>query len=112
MSSYPGPSLEDQIEDNWGHYSGSISDGTLAYNIPPPEIYAKLLAFYEPHRERIEERVAGFPGDDEASWRDYRTIVWDDIPKPPESVFERYKFEGGKYIPIEGKGKAKNDTDD
>lgn len=103
MSSFPGSSLEDLIEDRYGHYSGSITTYDLAYNVPPPELFARLIAFYEPHREKLEWRAREFPGDEEASWRDYRDVVWDDIPDAGDEVFEGYKFKDGVYHPIEKK---------
>lgn len=99
MSSFPGSSLEDLIEDMYGHYTGSITTWDLAYNVPPPELFQRLVAFYEPHRETLEWRAREFPGDEEASWRDYRTVVWDDIPRAGDEVFRGYKFVNGKYLP-------------
>lgn len=88
MSSFPGSKLEDLLDDLYGNYYGSLSEGTLRWVPLPAELMTRVVNFYEPYREELESRLEGFPGDDEASWRDYRNfVVMDEIPRPPEEIF-------------------------
>jgi len=78
MSSFPGTKLEDAVDDAFGYLS--------------EERLKKVVEFYEPYREQIEERLEWYSDkyegeEDEPSWRDNQFIVFEDIPDPPKELW-------------------------
>jgi len=97
MSSYPGGDLEDLVWDMYGNYVGSLPE-SFPVRILHDEIQRRLVAFFEPHREDLERRASWY-NEDEQSWRNYRDFcLWEDIPKPPDSLFEGFKFIKGQWV--------------
>ena len=73
MSHFPGPTLEDFVQD--------------AFNFHVEIEYDLKVMELEPQRERIEQLLAGYDPD-EIGWRDYRNTVFDWLDDIGEEVVE------------------------
>lgn len=73
MSSFPGSSLEDYVNELW-LYARDIT----------PEQFAKLVGVYEPYREQIEKILDDFD-DDTMSWRTYLGSAFDSVAEDADA---------------------------
>jgi len=84
MSSLPGYTLEEAIEDNFEMSSQAWAD--------------VLLEFYEPYREQIERFLENFE-EETQSWRAQRATMWEFVPEyPPELYTQLHRLPEFKSI--------------
>jgi hypothetical protein len=99
MSEIPGYTLESFLLWNFdlvaeGHDEADLSLGLaeMLGTIPlrprlSQERFAKIVADFEPHRERVEESLRDY--DPDHSWRDYASYAFDWLP--------RYSIDTGEF---------------
>ena len=91
MSSIPGYTLEsfllwdfNLVVENHEEANFSLGLAEMLGTIPlrprmSQDEFAKIVAAFEPHRERIEELLSDYDHDN--SWRDYAGYAFDWLPK-------------------------------
>lgn len=98
MSECPERTLEGLVWDTYGRNVGRLPHSWPSKKLNPV-IQDRLVAFFEPYRILLENRMQHYDEDTCGSWRDYRMmVVWFEIPDPPESIFEGFKNEDGQWI--------------
>lgn len=97
MSSIPGYTLEEYlawyfsiIVEDLGETNFSVGMAEALGNIAPrpvvnKELFAKVVAYFEPHRESVENRLSDFD-EESQSWRDYAGYAFDFIPESMEDT--------------------------
>lgn len=73
MSTFPGFTLEEAIEDN--------------FNVSQGDWFSVLCIFFNPYKKIIEQRLNNFE-EETQSWRDQRPGVWYGIPEIPLALKE------------------------